>query len=108
MYLYGTLDGQCGIIGSTIEQNITRVSFFFFNDRAPPELSPLPLHDPLPIPRPALGRGPPPPPARAGGGAAAAARSARGRNRPRQRREAGGRNLHLLRPPASRRWRGRF
>src|SRR3990172_6804196 len=23
--------------------------FFFFNDRAPPELSPLPLHDALPI-----------------------------------------------------------
>src|ERR1022692_2633574 len=23
--------------------------FFFFNDRAPPEISPLPLHDPLPI-----------------------------------------------------------
>src|SRR2546421_196160 len=24
-------------------------SFFFFNDPAPPEISPLPLHDPLPI-----------------------------------------------------------
>src|SRR2546430_193284 len=25
--------------------------FFFFNDPAPPEIYPLPLHDPLPIPR---------------------------------------------------------
>src|SRR2546427_8704306 len=25
--------------------------FFFFKDRAPPEISPLPLHDALPIPR---------------------------------------------------------
>src|SRR2546430_398988 len=30
--------------------------FFFFNDPAPPEISPLPLHDPLPISPPWAGR----------------------------------------------------
>src|ERR1035438_6925563 len=30
------------------------LSFFFFNDPAPPEISPLPLHDPLPISMDAL------------------------------------------------------
>src|SRR2546425_10864821 len=30
-------------------------SFFFLNDTAPPEISPLPLHDALPLPRRARG-----------------------------------------------------
>src|SRR2546430_261357 len=30
-------------------QNATQIYFFFFKDPAPPEISPLPLHAPLPI-----------------------------------------------------------
>src|SRR2546425_1611441 len=49
---------------------VTCLSFFFFNDPAPPEISPLPLHDALPIPKPGAvstatpvssNRAPPPP-----------------------------------------------
>src|SRR2546426_10455123 len=39
---------------------VTWLFFFFFNDTATPEFSPLPLHAALPI----LRRGPPPPPGR--------------------------------------------
>src|SRR2546430_9625338 len=42
----------------------TQRAFFFFNDPAPPEISPLSLHDALPIPPTASSPAPPPTPQR--------------------------------------------
>src|SRR5256885_63775 len=55
-------DGTQVEANADIEELLLRFYFFFFNDPAPPEFSPLPLHAPLPICAPGRSSLPPPPP----------------------------------------------
>src|SRR3989454_10160588 len=58
MFFSSILCSFCLFFFYLISLRLSFFFFFFFNDPAPPEFSPLPLHDPLPIPGSRGGRPP--------------------------------------------------